>query len=89
MAKTYTFTVTDDGYDVDETTYQGSTETTVKSLTTDSDTWTGYDGPVYAFFQFLKGIGFVFDNEAKLGVLTTNLEGKEVFRSADGDVFDL
>lgn len=43
--------------------------TTEVSFTTDSDVWSGYDGPMFKFFDFLKGCGFVFDIESEIGVL--------------------
>ena len=56
--KTYTFICSDD----DEQT------TTTVEFFTDSDMWSGYDGPMWKFFDFLKGTGFVFGNDDHIGV---------------------
>jgi hypothetical protein len=56
--------------------YTGST---TKVFRTDTDSWSGYDGPMWGFFEFLKGCGFVFDVEAMIGVMKDN----EEFTGAD------
>jgi len=63
-------------YDFRCTSYEdGIGETTVStSLTTENDSWSGFDGPVYEFFNFLKGCGFVFDIHSELGVRTLHSE---------------
>lgn len=43
--------------------------TTVKFVT-ENDTWSGYDGPMWKFFDFLKGCGFVFEVDSEIGVMT-------------------
>lgn len=48
--------------------------TVTMEFDTDVDTWTGFDGPMYRFFEFLKGNGFVFHHEAQIGVLDSNGE---------------
>lgn len=57
--KTYTYTC----YDSEEGT------TTTIELNTENDCWHGYNGPVYAFFKFLRGCGFVFGVNDELGVM--------------------
>ncbi len=52
---------------------------TVVSFKTENDCWDGYDGPMYKFFDFLKGCGFVFDINAEIGVMDTD---EDEFRSA-------
>jgi hypothetical protein len=59
MAKHYEFVAYDD---------EDKKEVKI-SFTTESDTWTGYDGPMYEFFNFLKGAGFVFDINTQIGVM--------------------
>lgn len=49
----------------------------VVEFSTESDAWTGYDGPMYQFMNFLKGCGFVFYNNEVIGVADEN-----TFRSA-------
>jgi hypothetical protein len=71
MAKVYSFECFDDD---DQT-------KTVVQFETESDTWSGYDGPMWKFFDFLKGCGFVFDHEAQIGVV--NKEGNFVSASED------
>lgn len=56
------------------------TITTVE-FDTENPCWSGYDGPVWKFFDFLKGCGFVFDKEDMMGIMVK--EG--VFKGADGN----
>lgn len=58
--KTYTFTCTDT---------EDSSRVSV-TFDTDNDAWSGYNGPMWMFFNFLKGCGYVFDSEAEIGVTT-------------------
>ena len=44
---------------------------------TESETWSGFDGPMWKFFEFLKGCGYVFGQDAEIGVQTG-----EYFRKA-------
>lgn len=62
MSKTYVFECHDDDED---------THTSV-SFTTNNECWSGFDGPMWKFLDFLKGAGFVFSNEAKIGVMNNN-----------------
>lgn len=55
------------------------TSTTV-TFTTENDAWSEYDGPMWKFFDFLKGCGYVFDIESEIGVIDRNGS----FRSACG-----
>ena len=55
---------------------------TTKEFMTDDDTWTGDDGPMYNFFLFLKGIGFLFSPSDVIGVMKVKENGEEVFKSA-------
>lgn len=49
--------------------YDEETKTEVKvEFSTDNDAWCGHDGPMWQFFNFLKGCGYVFDMEAMIGV---------------------
>lgn len=71
MVKRYTF----ECYDGDDQT------TTSVSFETENDAWSGYDGPMWKFFDFLKGCGYVFDINDRLGVLDED----DQFQSANGD----
>lgn len=71
MAKKYTFKCYDDETD----TY------TEVSFSTDSELWSEYDGPMWKFFDFLKGCGFVFDMHDQIGIKNK----KDQFRSATPD----
>lgn len=51
---------------------------TVVEFTTNTDTWSGFSGPMWKFYDFLHGCGFVFDKHAEIGVL----EKTGNFRSA-------
>lgn len=57
--KTYRF----ECYDSEES------STTVVEFTTENDAWSGFDGPMHKFFNFLKGCGFVFNLEDDIGVV--------------------
>lgn len=54
----------------------------IMEFETESDSWCGYDGPVYNFFMFLKGCGFTFGEDGDMGVVMT-LRDKPVFMSSD------
>lgn len=62
MTKHYTFTC----YDSEEKT------TTEVAFNTDSDMWSGFDGPMYKFFCFLLGNGFVFETGSEIGIVKPN-----------------
>ncbi len=47
---------------------EDQTKTTVE-FETESDAWSGYSGPMWKFFDFLKGIGFVFHHNSEIGVI--------------------
>jgi hypothetical protein len=50
--------------------YDGDDKTsTIVEFDTECDAWSGFDGPMYKFFTFLKGCGFVFDMETEIGVV--------------------
>lgn len=68
----YTFTCHDD--------FDG--EVTTKEFITESDSWSGNDGPISRFFDFLKGCGFVFAINDQLGIMKES--GK--FVPCDDDV---
>jgi hypothetical protein len=68
MSKKYIF----ECYDEDNST------TTNKTFYTDSDAWTGVDGPMFKMFEFLKGCGFIFGINDQIGVMKEN----GVFRPA-------
>lgn len=38
------------------------------------ETWSGYDGPMHQFFNFLKGCGFLFGVNSEIGVIDKNGE---------------
>lgn len=59
MTKTYSFSCYDDEDNC----------TVSFSYDTKSDSWIGSEGPVWKFFDFLKGCGFVFGNESTIGVM--------------------
>lgn len=62
--------------------YTGDQESkTIVEFTTDNESWSGYDGPMWKFFEFLKGCGFVFDSNVEIGVMEEDGE----FRSATED----
>ncbi len=69
--KTYKF----ESYDDEDNTR------TVVEFTTDNDAWSGYDGPMYQFFNFLKGQGFLFDVGSEIGVIDNDGD----FRAAAED----
>ncbi len=69
--KRYTFTCIDT---------DTNTNTEV-SFDTECDLWSTYDGPMWKFFDFLKGCGFVFGTSDEIGVLTK----KGNFRAASED----
>lgn len=53
--------------------YDEKARSTVKiEFSTDNDTWMGCDGPMFQFFSFLKGCGFVFDINTMIGVIDEN-----------------
>ena len=64
--KHYTFTCYDDEDGV----------TTTIELSTDNDCWHGFNGPMWRFFDFLKGCGFVFHHNANIGVMDESGEFK-------------
>jgi hypothetical protein len=70
MAKTYKFKSYDSEDDV----------TVSMEFTTENDAWSGYDGPMWQFFNFLKGNGFVFNHNSEIGVMID-----DEFRSATDD----
>jgi hypothetical protein len=59
MSKTYSFSC----YDEEDQTR------TVVEFETESDAWSGYSGPMWKFFDFLKGCGFVFHHNTEIGVV--------------------
>lgn len=66
--KHYTFTCHDDE----------SGTTTTCDLSTESDLWSGFDGPMWRFFDFLRGCGFVFHHNSNIGIIDEDGD----FRSA-------
>jgi hypothetical protein len=64
MTKRYSF----ECYDEDDQT------TTRVDFETENDAWSGYDGPMWKFFDFLKGCGFVFDMSSTIGIMDQNDE---------------
>lgn len=74
--RTYRFECYDD---------EDKTQVTIE-FSTESDSWSGYDGPMWKFFDFLKGCGYVFDKHAEIGVMDPSFArfGDE-FRSASED----
>lgn len=54
---------------------------TVVEFSTENPSWMGYDGPMWKFFDFLKGQGFVFDSGDQIGVDSASFG----FRTAAGD----
>ena len=69
MAKQYRF----ECYDDEDNT------TTIVEVDTENPCWDGLDGPMFNFFNFLKGCGFVFGINTEIGVNTR----KNGFRSAN------
>jgi hypothetical protein len=47
---------------------------TVVEFTTESDCWSGYDGPMYKFHDFLRGCGFCFNLNDEIGIMNDNGE---------------
>lgn len=43
--------------------------TKVHTFTTEHEAWSGFEGPMYNFFQFLRGEGFGFGKDAEIGVM--------------------
>ena len=62
--KHYFFECIDDE-DMSKTTIEFSTE---------NDAWSGYDGPMSKFLDFLRGCGFVFHHETEIGVMNKDGE---------------
>lgn len=62
MSKRYSF----ECYDEEDQT------TTRVEFDTENDAWSGYDGPMWKMFDFLKGCGFVFDVNDQIGVMQEN-----------------
>ncbi len=65
MSKTYRFECIERD---DETC--ATTTTLVEIDGTEKDAWSGFDGPMYKFFDFLRGCGFVFGTNSQIGVMT-------------------
>ena len=59
MSKRYSF----ECYDEDDNT------TTRVEFDTENDSWSGYDGPMWKMFDFLKGCGYVFGVNDQIGVM--------------------
>lgn len=57
--KTYKFTCVD---------HDDDSKTTVE-FTTEDEAWSGYNGPMWMFYNFLKGCGYIFDINSELGIL--------------------
>ena len=55
--------------------------TTTHTLTTESDSWIGYNGPMMNFMQFLQGLGFIFGQNAMIGIMND----ADTFISADDE----
>lgn len=47
-----------------------SQTTTTVEFKTESDRWSGYDGPMFKFMDFLRGNGYMFDINSEIGVMT-------------------
>lgn len=67
MSKNYSFECYDDE--------DGSTVRV--EFRTECDTWSGYEGPMWRFMDFLKGCGFVFHHETQIGIMEENGEFRE------------
>lgn len=50
--------------------------TTRVEFDTENDAWSGYNGPMWKFLDFLRGCGFVFHHNAEIGVMDDNEEFK-------------
>ena len=46
--------------------------TTQVEFSTENDAWSGYNGPMWKFLDFLKGCGYVFDINTTIGVMDSN-----------------
>ena len=55
----YTFTCEDT---------ENGTVTTIE-LNTENDSWTGIDGPMWKFHDFLRGCGFAFKLNDQIGIM--------------------
>lgn len=64
MAKHYRF----ESYDDEDN------STTSVEFSTENDAWSGYDGPMWKFLDFLKGCGYVFGTNTRIGVMTKDGE---------------
>lgn len=50
--------------------YDSEDRTSVNlEFTTDAETWSGFDGPMCKFMDFLRGCGYVFEINAEIGVM--------------------
>jgi hypothetical protein len=65
MSKTYRFECVDTDDETGET-----TTTIVEVNNSDCETWSGYNGPMYKFYDFLRGCGFIFGVNTQIGVMT-------------------
>lgn len=65
---------------VDRDDETGRDTTTSLEYETDCDTWSSYDGPMSKFFEFLKGTGFIFDVNTKIGVMKDDGEFESATR---------
>ena len=48
---------------------------------TENPCWSGLNSPMFNFFDFLKGCGYVFNVNDQIGVMTED----DGFKSADGE----
>lgn len=55
--------------------YDDEDKSTVRvEFETESDAWSGYEGPAYRFKLFLQGCGFVFDKECQIAIINSNTD---------------
>ena len=57
---------------VDRDELSGPERRTVVSFETEEDSWGGFNEPMNNFMAFLKGCGYMFDNEATIGIQEGN-----------------
>jgi hypothetical protein len=60
----------------------GSVKVTVEVESDESDAWSGHSGPMWNFFDFLKGCGFIFNPSDEIGIMRYNEDGTTEFISA-------
>lgn len=51
---------------------QDEQKTTTIEFSDENDAWSGSSGPLYNFFNFLKGCGYLFNVDDNIGIMREN-----------------